>query len=188
MLGPYDYLWEQFSNRVVGLTDEEYFREPVPGCWSVRLREESTAPRKLGRGDWVLEEGRRVDPPPFTTIAWRLCHICVSPLLRHDYTFGSHTLTMDDILWPGSAQEAVEFLKETHHRWRNALATLDPADAVKVGLSQMPYGLDPDVRFIDLVAWTNTEFAHHAAEIACLRDLYQTARRQREGSEDHEDS
>jgi hypothetical protein len=27
-------------------------------------------------------------------------------------------------------------------------------------------------QFVDLIAWVNTEFAHHAAEIACLRDLY----------------
>jgi hypothetical protein len=28
------------------------------------------------------------------------------------------------------------------------------------------------VRFVDLLRWTNTEFTHHAAEIACLPDLY----------------
>jgi hypothetical protein len=32
--------------------------------------------------------------------------------------------------------------------------------------------LDPQVRFVDLLAWVNLDFAHHAAEIACLRDLY----------------
>jgi hypothetical protein len=101
-----------------------------------------------------------------------MCHICVSPLLRYDYTFGSHSLTPDDIEWPSTAQEAVAFLGETHRRWRSALSGLDPEEALQVGLSQFPGGLDPTVRFIDLLAWTNTEFTHHAAEIACLRDLY----------------
>jgi hypothetical protein len=194
LLEQLDGTWEMLDARLTGrrpwsedvpdpaafLTDEEYFWEPVAGCWSLRPRGQAASPKPVGKGDWVLDNAERPPrPAPFTTIAWRLCHICVSPLLRYDYTFGRHALTMDDIVWPGTAQEAVEFLRETHQRWRDALAALDPADAVKVGLSQMPYGLDPDVRFIDLLAWTNTEFTHHAAEIACLRDLYQAARGQR---------
>lgn len=155
------------------LTDQEYFWEPVPGCWSLRRRGLAVSSEPLGKGEWLLDNA--VQPPwpaPFTTIAWRMCHICVSPLFRYDYTFGSRSLTMDEVVWPGTAREAVEFLRATHSRWRNALATLDPADARKVGLSQFPGGLDPSVRFIDLLAWTNTEFTHHASEIACLRDLY----------------
>jgi hypothetical protein len=50
------------------------------------------------------------------------------------------------------------------------------ADLDQIGRSQMPHGLDPQVRFVDLLAWTNTEFAHHAAEIGCLRDLYRALR------------
>lgn len=171
VLQPSDFLWNQFSARLAGLTSDEYFREPVPGCWSVRRREESDAPRKLGRGDWILEEGR-VDPPPFTTIAWRLCHMAAGEMLRYNWTFGSHDLRPDDIEWPTSAAAAIAFVADAHQWWRGGLETVTSEQLDQIGFSQMPLGLDPRVRFIDLVAWEAGEYAHHAAEVACLRDLY----------------
>lgn len=127
----------------------------------------------VGKGEWMLDrEIRPPQPAPFTTIAWRLCHVAVSPLMRYEYTFGDHALTIEDIEWPGSAREGVRFLGAIHERWRNALNDLQPEELDQIGRSQFPFGWDPDVRFVDLLAWTNTEFTHHAAEIACLRDLY----------------
>ena len=187
LLQQLDGAWEMLDARLTGrrpwsddlpnfeasLSDEEYFWEPVPSCWSLRPRGQAASPNPVGKGEWLLDEGKPAsNPPPFTTIAWRMCHICVSPLLRYDYTFGSHSLTLDDIVWPSTAPEAVEFLRVTHLRWRDALGTLGAVDARRVGLSRMPSGRDAHVPFIDLLAWTNTEFPHHAAEIACLRDLY----------------
>jgi hypothetical protein len=171
VLGPYDFLWDQFSTRLERLTDDEYFREPVLGCWSIRRRDQSTAPRKLGRGDWVLEGGR-VEPPPFTTIAWRLCHMGSGELMRANWTFGTHDLQEDDIAWPTDAAAAIAFVTHAHLQWRGGLETVTSEQADQIGFSQMPLGLDPTVRFIDLVAWQAAEFSHHAAEVACLRDLY----------------
>ncbi len=155
------------------LADEEYFWEPVGGCWTLRRRERATNGRAYGKGEWVVDYAYpSPQPAPVTTIAWRLCHLALWQLMRHDYTFGRHTLTLDDITWPSTAKDAVAFLADSHRQWRTALDGIGVADLDTVGRSQMPYGLDPTVRFVDLLAWTNTEFAHHAAEIACLRDLY----------------
>jgi hypothetical protein len=192
LLDQLDGAWELLDARLTGrrpwsddapnpdafLTDDEYFWEAVPGCWSLRPRGKTIGPRPVGRGEWLLDEAEHSPrPAPFTTIAWRMCHICESPLVRYDYTFGTHSLTLDDVGWPGTARDAVAFVGTTHRRWRDALATLDPEDAFTVGLCQNPSGLDATVRFIDLLAWTNTEFTHHAAEIACLRDLYRARSR-----------
>jgi hypothetical protein len=155
------------------LSDDEYFWEPVAGSWSLRRRGHARSEAPWGRGEWQLDGALQTPRVgPFTTIAWRMCHICVSPLFRYDYTFGSHALTAEDIEWPGNAEDAVRFLSAAHSRWRTALASMDPAELDVVGRSQYSGGLDPDVPFADLVAWTNTEFIHHAAEIGCLRDLY----------------
>jgi hypothetical protein len=158
---------------VATLTDEEYFWEPVANCWSLRRRGQAKSSAPVGKGEWLLD-GERPAPEiaPFTTIAWRMCHICVSPLFRYDYTFGSHSLTMEDVEWPATAADAVAFLGDAHFSWRNAIAEMPAEELDQVGRSQFPGGLDPHVRFDDLIAWTNTEFTHHAAEIACLRDLY----------------
>ncbi len=40
----------QLRPRLAGLTDEEYFWEPVSGCWNIRPRGESTAPIAVGGG------------------------------------------------------------------------------------------------------------------------------------------
>src|SRR3954462_708556 len=66
----FDYVWDRFLTRVGGLGDEEYFWEPVAGCWSLR---------QVGDGRWQLDGdgggGPDPDPLPVTTIAWRLGHI-----------------------------------------------------------------------------------------------------------------
>jgi hypothetical protein len=55
-----------------GLTDDEYFWEPVPDCWSIRQTPDGT-----WGIDWAWPTP---DPPPVTTIAWRLAHIGVQAL------------------------------------------------------------------------------------------------------------
>jgi hypothetical protein len=161
------------GHRETTLSDDEYFWEPVAGCWSLRRRGEAHSPQPYGAGEWQLDAGDPASsPPPFTTIAWRMCHICVSPLMRYDYTFGSHSLTKDQVVWPGTAGDAFAFLRETVLRWRSALEGVSSEELDQIGRSQNPHGSDPENRFDELVGWVNTEFTHHAAEIACLRDLY----------------
>ena len=44
-----DEVWQRLRHRCDGLTDDEYFWEPAPGCWSIR-------PNAGGewRADWPL--------------------------------------------------------------------------------------------------------------------------------------
>jgi hypothetical protein len=74
--------WQhQMRPRLDGMADEEYFWESVAGCWSVRLRCQATAPIAVGAGDYVTEYAYpEPDPPPVTTIAWRLAHLIVGVL------------------------------------------------------------------------------------------------------------
>ena len=68
--------WRTLRSRLEGLTDEEFFWEPVPGCWTVH-------PNEGGRWvvDYTLPEP---DPPPFTTIAWRLVHVAACKIMYHE--------------------------------------------------------------------------------------------------------
>jgi DinB superfamily len=173
LLGQLDASWRMLATRLDGLTDGEYFWEPAGGCWSLRRSGAARSGRPMGSGDWLLDfDLPAPEPPPLTTIAWRMCHLAVSPLLRHDHTFGRHKATFGDIEWPATAERAIAFLTEAHERWRNDLAGLSGEELDQVGRSQFRYGFDREVRFVDLLAWTNLEFAHHAAEVGCLRDLY----------------
>jgi hypothetical protein len=47
----------QLRPRLDGLTDEEYFWQPVPPCWTISRRGASTAPVSFGRGEFTLDYG-----------------------------------------------------------------------------------------------------------------------------------
>jgi len=61
-----DYAYQRTMSRLAGLTDDEYFWEPVPGCCTIRRTES---------GDYPADDADRPGNPPFTTIAWRLWHL-----------------------------------------------------------------------------------------------------------------
>ncbi|MEU8707867.1 DinB family protein [Streptomyces sp. NPDC048565] len=159
------------------LTDEEYLWEPVPDCWSVRLR--SAGPGRsaaflTGAGTWGRDTAPfpHPSPPPFTTLAWRLSHLSELLALRADHTAGSHGLTRDDYRVVGDAAGAVADFDASAAVWRSALLGADDAALDTVGYSSYPYGSDPENPFLETVWWVNQELLHHGAEIALLRDLY----------------
>jgi hypothetical protein len=72
--GVIEYARDRLLARLEGLRDDEYFWEPVAGCWSLRERD----------GDWYADVGAvgtrwTTDPPPLTTMAWRLWHLGATP-------------------------------------------------------------------------------------------------------------
>ncbi|QBI53848.1 DinB family protein [Streptomonospora litoralis] len=152
--------------RLQGLDDDEYFWEPVEGCWSVRPRPD---------GSFSIDYAAPApDPPPVTTIAWRLSHILVAVLeMRLDHHFGDGTLTPEDAVWPGGAAEALDRLDRAFRRWCAELRKLDDAAfAAPVGAAEPPqWSAFP---FVTLALHVNREIIHHHAEVALLRDLYRS--------------
>lgn len=167
--------------RLGGLSDEEYLWEPVLDCWSIRPRGETVGADAYGPGDWQLDlEINAPDPPPVTTIAWRLGHLTSGIAGRWEWTFGSRQHSPEDLVdfTPGAAK-ALEEWQFWLSRWREGLTTATPGQLDRVGFSQYPWGLDRGIPFIGTVWWANQEIIHHLAEIALLRDLW----RARIGSE-----
>lgn len=169
LLDQLDHGLSTLSARLVGLTDEEWRWEPVPGCWSVRQRDDGTWHRD--RADTEPE------PPPFTTIAWRLSHLTESLALRADWTTGSHSLNRDNYPYATSAGEAVGAFAAAGAAWRAVLLAADDAVLDTMGYSQLPTASDPENVFWETVWWENQELLHHGAEIALLRDLWRATPR-----------
>jgi len=158
--------------RLGGLTDEEYFWEPVPGCWSVRPREEAGAPINAGSGRFLLEYAVPAPvPPPVTTIAWRLGHLMVGVLgERIGSHFGGEEITYRTFDYPGTADAALARLDGLYRQWNSAVSALsDDALARPVGPAEGPFADSP---MSALVLHINREMIHHLAEVALLRDLY----------------
>ncbi|WP_411102930.1 DinB family protein [Streptomyces sp. cmx-4-9] len=184
LAGPVTDSGDGAQTRVGPLTDEEFFWEPVPDCWSVRRRTDRPGARATflagaRDGDWGRDAAPYPHPwpPPFTTLAWRLSHLGEMVALRADHTAGRHVLTRDDHRVPGGAGEAVQAFSEGARAWRKALLDVDDAALDTVGYSTYPHGSDAEEPFVDIVWWVNQELLHHGAEIALLRDLYRARRR-----------
>jgi hypothetical protein len=66
LITTFDYVWDRLISRLNGLTDEEYFWEPVAGCWSVRQNnqggyaESNTVDLALHVLDEVIHQGAEV--------------------------------------------------------------------------------------------------------------------------------
>ena len=168
-----DFHWQhQLRPRLEGLTDEEYFWEPVPDTWSVRARGTSSAPVQAGAGDFTIDFAfPQPEPPPVTTIAWRIGHIIVGCLaMRTASHFGRHPADYESWRYAGSADEALRQLDEEYAVWREAVSALGEEELARpCGPAEGPYADSPMAR---LVLHINRELIHHGAEIALLRDLY----------------
>lgn len=167
-----DWHWNaQLRPRLTGLTDDEYFWEPVPDCWNVRPRGTGTAPIQAGTGAFTIDYayGGPFDPAPVTTIAWRLAHVIVGVFgdraARH---FGGPAMSYLDFDYAGSADVALGQLDETYADWTAGVRGLTPERLAgpcgEPGYEQHSYA--------SLVLHINREAIHHGAEVALLRDLY----------------
>jgi hypothetical protein len=168
-----DWHWQNHLRpRLEGLTDQEYFWEPVPGCWSVRKRGLSTAPRAAGAGEYQYEFAYpEPDPAPLTTIAWRLAHVIVGVFgERNAAHFGGAPVDFSTFDYAGTAAEALSQLDAAYATWIKAVRGLgDEGLARRCGPAEGPYA---DYPLAALVLHINREALHHGAEIALMRDLY----------------
>lgn len=168
-----DLHWRDTARpRLEGLTDAEYFWEPVPDCWNVRPRGESTAPIAAGSGAFTVDFAFPApEPPPVTTISWRLTHIIVGILgARIAGHFDGPPVDYPTYDYPGTAADALKTLDDLYATWIERVRGLTVADlAAQAGPSEGPYS---EHSMLELVLHINREMIHHLAEIALLRDLY----------------
>jgi len=169
-----DWHWHHHLRpRLAGLTDAEYFWEPVAGCWNVRPEgDPAAAPITGGTGpfrvDFAIPEP---DPAPVTTIAWRIAHLVVGVLgERSRARFGGPPIDYQTHTYAGTAAEALAQLEEHYARWTAGVAALgEDGLARPCGPAEGPYA---DAPLSALVLHIHREVIHHGSELCLLRDLY----------------
>ncbi|MCM6775959.1 DinB family protein [Nocardia sp. CDC159] len=165
-----DWHWHnQMRPRFEGLTDAEYFWEPVPDCWSVRPRAADDQP---GVGPFTVDFAFPApDPAPVTTISWRLAHIIVGVFgMRTATHFGGPPVSYDTYPYAGTAAAALDQLDQGYALWSAGVRGLRPEDLARpCGPAEGNYADRP---LAMLILHINREAIHHGAEIALLRDLY----------------
>lgn len=145
----------QLRPRLEGISDPEYLWEPVEGMWSV--------------GDFEVPPP---EPPPVTTIAWRLGHL-VFMLEAAGQRFGGPAVDFASFTYPRSADEALRRVDAAYEIWITGVRDLGvegltepagPQDGPMAGWSTA-----------GIVLHNQRELLHHGAEIALLRDLYRAS-------------
>ena len=159
---------QRLTRTLSDIGDEEFFWEPVAGCWTVHRRSEKRAASADGSGEWVIDyEVPDPQPAPVTTIAWRTVHIATVNYLYYDYAFGPATAPYDLEL-PGSATAAVDWLRASQEPLWTALQESDDDDLGEPKLTNWGDHWPCERIWRTLI----DEQVHHGAEISLLRDLY----------------
>jgi len=160
--------WDVIDLTLRGLTDDEYFWEPVPDCWSVRRRDEARTPEVWGSEGWVVEYAwTPPSPPPFTTIAWRLMHAydCTNDYVARGLHLGPQS--WNDVVVAPDAATAVTMITDLVKRTDERLSSVDDET-----LRRTSEG-DPRPGWAT-VSFAFLECTHHCAEVGVLRDLHRT--------------
>ena len=179
------------------LTDDEFFWEPTPSTWSVRLRADCRTSTPFGDGDWVADfEIAEPTPVPVTSIAWLFWHMASMPgrLVETDFFGGTHTMASG---WTSpylthhpiytNADEATEALRTGWETLQRAVerTTDEQFELLTPGYTYanapMNHGLcvlgpaGPELSVTSFVAGALNEVSHHATQVCTLRDLYAAA-------------
>jgi uncharacterized damage-inducible protein DinB len=158
--------------RLEGLTDDEYFWEPAPGSWNVRLRGTGSAPVQAGAGAMTIDFAMpEPDPSPFTTIAWRLGHVIVGVLaMRNAAHFGRQPTDYPSFDYAATAATALAQLDAEYDSWLTGVESLGESGLFRpCGDAEGPYAERP---LAALVLHIHRELIHHLGEVCLLRDLY----------------
>jgi uncharacterized damage-inducible protein DinB len=166
IIGLSEYVYQRTLSRLTGLTDDEYFWEPVAGCCTVR---------RAQSGHYRADRpGAEDSPQPFSTIAWRLWHLIENyGGKRNPQWLGLERapggFEAEDPV-PATASEAIAALERAGAFWQDLLQAL-PAAAWWEPLGHVagPYAEDDKAA---LVLHQIDEQVHHGAELGVLRDLY----------------
>jgi DinB superfamily len=173
-----DYVYQRTRNRLAGLTDDEYFWEPVPGCYTIR---------RANSGEYRADDASEPDPPPFTTIAWRLWHLIETyGGKRNPEWLGVERepggFERDDPA-AATAAEAIAVLARAHHFWQDLIQEL-PTASWSEPLGPIAH-LYAESSKAALVLHQLDEQIHHGAELGVMRDLYLHDRAKSARTADH---
>lgn len=167
--------WDhQLKDRLMGLTDAEYYFDPTndSSAWTVHPASEHRTAKQAGAGDTVIDfDFPEPTPAPLTTAAWRLGHVIVGILaIRSHIHLDGPEASYQTWAYSPTAAGAMAQLQGELDRWFSGIAQFDDARlAAPCGPAEGPWGDRP---MLNLLLHINRELIHHLSEVALLRDLY----------------
>jgi hypothetical protein len=136
----------------------------VSSCWTVR-------PDAAVPGRWKIDyDWPPPQPAPLTTIAWRLVHLANGNWIYWEHAFGLGVRTFPDLQIPDTTGDACSY-------WRDSREPISVwlEDATDDDLRQLRPSHQGKPRTAgEVMMILVDEQIHHGAEIALLRDLFQS--------------
>ena len=152
--------WDNLHRVLEGLSDREFFWEPVPNCWRIYQAENSS---------WTYDyQIPAPEPSPVTTIGWRLVHLASCKEMYYEYAFGAAKRTFPELTIPHTAADAIAWLEQGHALLASALAQATDTTLHQPALTNWGEWF-PTWRIFWILISHDIQ---HGAEIGCLRDLY----------------
>lgn len=157
----FETAWKLTSYHLDGLTTEECLWRPAQAGLHVYQ-----LPNGRWRADWPTHEGYDLGPPSIAWLTWHL-GFWWSMVLNH--SFGDETLSREDVMWPGNAEDVRRWIDRLQGEWRTALEQISDDDLRSTQQTRWPFQERP---FGDVIAWANVELTKNASEIGYVRFLY----------------
>lgn len=156
--------WQMLDLHLTGLQDEEFQWRPASKGLHV-YHESGTG---IWRAEWPESEEYGIGPPNISWLTWHITYWW-SMVLNH--SFGSGTLTREDILSMGNIQETRDRINQLSCEWKREVSALTDEAFRSTARTAWPF---TDKPFHDVAAWLNLELMKNAAEIGYCRFLYAT--------------
>ena len=163
-----DMCWQLYLYHMDKLEEEEALWTFSPSGLQVRKQDDEW------HIDWPESESYEIGP---SSIAWIMWHIIYWWSTALDYNFGDGTLKKEEVLWPGSIEQANRTIKELHDKWVSKLSDLSDSEYKSKQYSKWPF---EDQNFVDIALWLNGELMKNVAEIGYGRFLYAACTKQEE--------
>lgn len=161
LIRQFETAWKLTSYHLDGVTTEECLWRPAHIGPHVHRAGDGT-----WHADWPDKEAYDSGP---SSIAWSTWHITFWWSMLLDHSFGSGSLSRENITWPGTADAVRARINGLEQQWRRALAQLSDDDLRSSERTRWPFTQRP---FGDVVAWASVELTKNAAEIGYARFLY----------------
>ncbi|MET0534495.1 MAG: DinB family protein [Steroidobacter sp.] len=153
--------WSLASYHLETLTTEECLWRPASRGLHVHRDEAG-----VWRADWPEHEGYDLGPPSIGWITW---HMIFWWSMALDHSFGSATLSREQVFWPGTAEAARMRITQLHDAWRSKIERMKETELADSARVRWPF---QGRSFAHLIAWCNVELTKNGSELGYARFLY----------------
>jgi hypothetical protein len=166
LIRQFETAWKLTSFHLDGLATSECLWRPAHEGLHVHQVADGT-----WRADWPDHEGYDIGPP---SIAWLTWHLGFWWSMVLDHSFANGSLSRENVMWPGTADDVREWIGRLERQWRAVLERVTDDELRSAERTRWPFQGRP---LGDVIAWVNIELTKNAAEIGYARFLYAVSAR-----------